>query len=199
MDWLHEVALAAGLAWASGIRLYATLLIAGAAAHFGWLELPPALTVLAHPAVMGAAGAMALGEFVADKVPAFDSVWDAVHTFIRVPAGAFLAAAALGQADPVWVAVAAILGGAIVSGTHLTKASARALINASPEPFSNWSASIGEDLAVPVGLLAAIKLPLLFLGALAVFLVAAAWFLPKLVRAALRLFRRTSRGASAAP
>jgi hypothetical protein len=137
---------------------------------------------------------MALGEFLADKVPAFDSAWDAVHTFIRVPAGAFLAAAALGQTDPVWIAVAAILGGAIASGTHLTKAGTRALINASPEPFSNWTASVGEDLLVPVGLFAAIKLPLLFLGALAVFLIAAVWLLPKLFRAAARTFRRLAGG-----
>ncbi len=190
MDWLHEIALAAGLAWASGIRVYAALLVAGAAAHFGWLELPPALEVLKHPLVMGAAGVMALGEFVADKVPAFDSAWDALHTFVRVPAGAFLAAAALGQADPVWIAVAAILGGAIASGTHLTKAGTRALINTSPEPFSNWAASVGEDLVVPAGLLAAIKLPLVFLGALVVFLGAVAWFLPKLVRAAARMLRK---------
>jgi hypothetical protein len=196
MDWLHEIALAAGLAWASGIRLYAALLIAGALAHFGWLELPPALEVLKHPLVIGAAGVMALGEFLADKVPAFDSAWDAVHTFIRVPAGAFLAAAALGQTDPVWIAVAAILGGAIASGTHLTKAGTRALINASPEPFSNWTASVGEDVLVPVGLLAAIKLPALFLGALAVFLIAAVWLLPKLFRAAARTFRALPAGAA---
>lgn len=193
MDWLHEIALAAGLAWASGIRVYAALLAAGAAAHFGLLELPPALEVLGHPAVMGVAGVMAAGEFVADKVPAFDSAWDAVHTFIRIPAGAFLAAAALGQADPVWVAVAAILGGAIASGTHLTKAGSRAVINTSPEPFSNWVASAGEDVVVPLGLLAAVKLPLVFLSALAAFLLAAAWFLPKLVRAAARLLRRRKR------
>jgi hypothetical protein len=194
VDWLHEIALAAGLAWASGIRLYATLLMAGALAHFGWLELPPALEVLKHPLVIGAAGVMALGEFGADKVPAFDSAWDALHTFIRVPAGAFLAAAALGQADPAWVAVAAILGGAIASGTHLTKSGTRALINTSPEPFSNWAASLGEDLLVPAGLLAAIKLPLLFLGALVVFLIVAAWLLPKLFRAAARTFRRLTGG-----
>jgi hypothetical protein len=198
VDSLHNVALAAGLAWASGIRLYAVLFLAGALAHFGYLALPPGLAVLSHPLVLGASGAMALAEFVADKVPAFDSVWDAVHTFIRVPAGAFLAAAALGQADPVWIAVAAILGGAIASGTHLTKAGTRALINASPEPFSNWTASVGEDVLVPAGLLAAIKLPLVFLGALVVFLVAAAWFLPKLVRAAARMFRRATGGAPAA-
>ena len=168
--------------------------MAGALAHFGWLELPPALEVLKHPLVIGAAGAMTLGEFVADKVPAFDSAWDALHTFIRVPAGAFLAAAALGQADPVWIAVAAILGGAIASGTHLTKSGARALLNTSPEPFSNWTASLGEDLLVPAGLFAAIKLPLLFLGALALFLIVAVWLLPKLFRAAVRSFRRLTGG-----
>jgi hypothetical protein len=194
MDWLHEIALAAGLAWASGIRLYAALLIAGALAHFGVLELPPALEVLKHPLVIGAAGVMTLGEFLADKVPAFDSAWDAVHTFIRVPAGAFLAAAALGQTDPVWIAIAAILGGAIASGTHLAKAGTRALINTSPEPISNWTASVGEDLLVPAGLFVAIKLPALFLGALLVFLIAAAWLLPKLFRAAARTLRRVSGG-----
>lgn len=198
MDWLHEIALAAGLAWASGIRLYAVLLTAGAAAHFGYLDLPPALEVLEHPLVIGAAGVMALGEFVADKVPAFDSVWDAIHTFVRIPAGAFLAAAALGQADPVWIAVAAILGGVIATGTHATKAGARALINTSPEPFSNWAASLGEDLIVPVGLLAAINWPLVFLVALVVFLIAAAWLAPRLLRAAARLFRRLT-GAEPAP
>jgi hypothetical protein len=198
MDWLHEIALGAGLAWASGIRLYAVLLIAGALAHFGYLELPPALEVLKHPLVIGSAGVMALGEFVADKVPAFDSAWDAVHTFVRIPAGAFLAAAALGQADPVWIAVAAILGGVIASGTHATKAGTRALINTSPEPFSNWATSLGEDVLVPVGFLAAIKWPLLFLGALVVFLIAAAWLLPKLFGAALRMLRRLAGGQPAA-
>jgi hypothetical protein len=198
MDWLQEIALAAGLAWASGIRLYAVLLTAGALAHFGYLDLPPALEVLQHPLVIGAAGVMAAGEFVADKVPTFDSVWDAIHTFIRIPAGAFLAAAALGQADPVWIAVAAILGGVIASGTHATKAGTRAMINTSPEPFSNWAASLGEDVLVPVGFLAAIKWPLLFLGALVAFLVAAAWLLPKLLRAAARMFRRLAGAEPAA-
>jgi len=197
MDWLHSVALAAGLAWASGIRLYATLFLAGALAHFGYLTLPPALEVLQHPLVLGASGVMTLGEFLADKVPAFDSVWDAVHTFIRVPAGAFLAAAALGQTDPAWIAAAAILGGMVASGAHLTKAGLRAVINTSPEPFSNWAVSAGEDLLVPIGFLAAIKAPILFLGLLAVFLIAAAWLLPKLFRAAKRIFARLVGGRPA--
>ena len=198
MDSLHSIALAAGLAWASGIRLYAVLFLAGALAHFGYLELPPGLAVLSHPLVLAASGAMALAEFVADKVPAFDSIWDAVHTFIRVPAGAFLAAASLGQADPAWVATAAILGGAIASGAHLTKAGGRALINASPEPFSNWAASAAEDVLVPVGFLAALKAPLVFLAALGVFLLLALWLLPKLFRALRRVLRSLTGVASGA-
>jgi hypothetical protein len=197
MDWLHSIALGAGLAWASGIRLYAVLVLAGAMGRLGYLDLPPALEVLQHPLVMAAAGAMALGEFLADKVPAFDSVWDAVHTFIRVPAGAVLAAAALGQADPVWVMVAAIVGGAIASGAHLAKAGTRAVINTSPEPVSNWAASFSEDLLVPAGFLAAIKAPLVFLVLLAGFLAAAIWFVPKLFRALRRLLGKLTGGAQA--
>jgi len=166
------------------------LFLAGALAHLGYLDLPPGLEVLQHPLVMTAAGVMAVGEFFADKVPAFDSVWDAVHTFIRIPAGAFLAAAALGDADPAWVVAAAILGGMLASGAHLAKAGGRALINTSPEPFSNWTVSIGEDLLAPAALLAAIKLPLLFLAALAIFVVGLIWLLPKLYRAARRLAGR---------
>jgi hypothetical protein len=197
MDWLHSIALGAGLAWASGIRLYLVLLLAGAMAHFGYLDLPPALEVLQHPLVLAASGVMALGEFLADKVPAFDSVWDAVHTFIRVPAGAVLAAAALGQADPVWVMVAAIVGGVIASGAHLAKAGTRAVINTSPEPVSNWAASFGEDVLVPAGFLAAIKAPLVFLVLLAGFLAAAIWFVPKLFRALRRLLGKLTGGARA--
>jgi hypothetical protein len=198
MDWLHTVGLAAGLAWASGIRLYAVLFIAGALARLGYLDLPPTLTVLEHPYVMAAAGAMAAGEFVADKVPAFDSLWDAAHTFVRIPAGAFLAAAALGQADPVWVAVAAIVGGAIASGAHLTKAGTRAVINTSPEPVTNWIASIGEDLLVPAGFIAAVAFPAAFLVLLTLFLLGAAWLVPRLWSTLRRLLRRL-RGAPARP
>jgi hypothetical protein len=197
MDWLHSIALGAGLAWASGIRLYAVLVLAGAMARLGYLDLPPALEVLQHPLVMAAAGVMALGEFLADKVPAFDSVWDAVHTFIRVPAGAVLAAAALGQADPVWVMVAAIVGGVIASGAHLAKAGTRAVINVSPEPVSNWAASFSEDLLVPAGFLAALKAPLVFLVLLAGFLAAAIWLLPKLFRALRRRLGKLTDGARA--
>jgi hypothetical protein len=196
MEWLHSIALGAGLAWASGIRLYLVLFLAGAMARFGYLALPPALDVLQHPLVLAASGVMAVGEFLADKVPAFDSVWDAVHTFIRVPAGAVLAAAALGEADPVWVMVAAIVGGAIASGAHLAKAGTRAVINTSPEPFSNWAVSLAEDLLVPAGLVTAVVAPVVFLVLLAAFLIAAAWLLPKLLGAVRRLFARLTGRAS---
>jgi hypothetical protein len=190
MDWVQTIGLAAGLAWASGIRLYAVLLLAGGLARLGYLDLPPTLEVLAHPYVLAASGVMAVGEFFADKVPAFDSLWDAAHTFVRIPAGAFLAAAALGQADPVWVAVAAIVGGAIASGAHLTKAGSRAFINTSPEPISNWVASISEDLIAPAGFLAAVMFPVVFLVLLAAFMLGAAWLVPKLWRTLRGLFAR---------
>jgi hypothetical protein len=155
--------------------------------------LPTHLAVLQEPLVLGVAGVMLVAEFVADKVPAFDSAWDAVHTFIRVPAGAVLAAAALGDLDTAWVAVAAILGGTIASAAHATKAGSRALINASPEPFSNWTASFAEDLAVPVGFWLAVQYPVLFLGLLVAFLALAAWLLPKLWRGLRALVARIGR------
>jgi len=193
MDPLGQVALAGGLAWASGIRLYAVLFLAGALARIGYLDLPAHLEVLQEPLVMTVAAALLVAEFVADKVPAFDSVWDGIHTFIRVPAGAVLAAAALGNMDPAWVAVAAILGGTIASAAHATKAGSRALINTSPEPFSNWTASFAEDLAVPVGFWLAIQYPILFLGLLIAFIAFAAWLLPKIwvgLRSVLDRLRR---------
>ena len=194
MEAIEQVALAAGLSWASGIRLYAALFFAGGLARLGVFELPGSLHVLEHPYVLAAAGFMLAAEFVADKIPGFDSFWDAAHTFIRIPAGALLAAGALGNMDPGVIAAAAVLGGAIASGTHATKAGSRALINTSPEPFSNWTASIAEDVAVPLGLLAAIKWPILFLVLLLVFLILAIWLLPKLWRGLRWMFARL-RGA----
>ncbi|MCX7892259.1 MAG: DUF4126 domain-containing protein [Burkholderiales bacterium] len=198
MDTLEHIALAAGLAWGSGIRVYAVVFLAGALARFGVLELPDTLAVLSHPWVLAASGFMFFVEFFADKVPGFDSAWDAVHTFIRIPAGAFLAAAALGHADPVWVAVAAILGGALASGSHAAKAGGRAAINLSPEPFSNWAASLAEDLVVPAGLVAAVKAPLAFLAALLVFVGLTVWLAPRLWRGVRRILARL-RGQPTAP
>ncbi|MFI4969002.1 MAG: DUF4126 domain-containing protein [Lysobacterales bacterium] len=190
MESLPQLALAGGLAWASGIRLYATILIVGLLGRYGYLHLPDQLLVLQHTWVLIAAGAMAVGEFLADKVPGFDSVWDALHTFIRIPAGAFLAWGALGDATPVAQMAAAIVGGLITGGTHLAKSGGRVAINTSPEPFSNWTASAGEDGLVLGGLFLAIQHPAVFLVALALFLALVIWCVPKLVRFVARLARR---------
>ncbi|MBX3688001.1 DUF4126 domain-containing protein [Dokdonella sp.] len=190
MSGLSELALTGALAWASGIRLYATLLIVGLLGHFGYLDLPPALEVLQHPWVLTAAAVMTVGEFVADKVPAFDSFWDALHTFIRIPAGAFLAWGAMGDATPAAQVAAAILGGLITGGTHLAKGGTRALLNTSPEPFSNWTASASEDGIVLAGLWLALAHPLVFLICLLLFLLLLAWALPKLWRFIARVTRR---------
>ena len=190
MDTLHSAALAAGLAWGSGIRLYAVLFLAGLMARLGYVALPADLGLLTHPAVLGASGLMLCVEFFADKVPGFDTLWDAAHTFIRIPAGALLAAAALADQDPALVLAAAILGGTLTSAVHLAKAGSRAFINTSPEPFSNWTASFGEDALLLGGLWAAFTHPLAFLAGLALFLLAALWLLPKIWRGLVVLWRR---------
>ena len=190
MDSLSQLALAGGLAWASGIRLYVTILVVGLLGRYGYLDLPAALQVLQHDWVLIAAGVMGAGEFLADKVPAFDSLWDALHTFIRIPAGAFLAWGAMGDATPAAQMAAAIVGGLITSGTHLTKAGGRAAINTSPEPFTNWTASVGEDGLVLGGLALAILHPAVFLILLLLFVLLMLWLLPKLYRFIARLFRR---------
>ncbi len=182
MDLLSPLALAGGLVWGSGIRLYVTILIIGLLGRYGSLHLPQQLVVLEHTWVLGAAAVMTLGEFLVDKVPGFDTVWDALHTFIRIPAGAFLAWGAMGDATPAAQMTAAILGGLITGGAHFAKSGTRAAINTSPEPFSNWTASFGEDGLVLGGLLLAIHHPAVFLVALVLFLALVAWLLPKLIR-----------------
>lgn len=191
---LETLALVAGLAWASGLRLYLTLFVIGLLARFQVVALPAAFDLLGNPWVLTASGIMLAAEFLADKLPGFDSAWDGVHTFIRIPAGAILAAAALGEADPALVAVAAILGGAIASSTHVTKAGTRALINTSPEPFSNWAASMGEEMLLLGGLWTMIKFPLVFLAALALFILLSLWLIPKLYRALRAMFRALREG-----
>ena len=190
MDTLQSVALAAGLAWGSGIRLYAVLFVAGLMARLGYVELPPGLVLLTHPVVLGASGFMFFIEFFADKIPGFDSLWDAAHTFIRIPAGALLAALALADQDPALVLAAAILGGSLASAVHLTKTGSRALINASPEPFSNWTASFGEEALLLGGLWTAVTHPLVFLAGLAIFLLVVLWLLPKIWRGLRVAWRR---------
>ena len=131
-----------GVAWASGINLYAALLVIGLLGATGSIALPEHLQLLSHPLVLAAAGFMYLVEFIADKIPGVDSTWDAIHTFIRIPAGAVLAAGMAGSVDPAISLAAAVVGGGLAAGTHATKAGTRVLINTSPEPFSNWTASV---------------------------------------------------------
>src|SRR5574343_1191050 len=190
MDLIQTVALSAGLAWASGLRLYLVVFLAGVLSHFGVLQLPDTLAVLQNPLVIAVAGIMAFAELIADKVPAFDSVWNGFQTFIRIPAGALLAALALGDADPAWMVAAGLFGGTITAGTHFAKAGSRLAINASPEPFSNWLASFGEEGMVLGGLWAMLASPVVFLGLLLVFLVVAAFVLIKVWGFVARLFRR---------
>jgi len=187
MDAISTVALVAGLGWASGMRLYAVLFFLGVLDYAGAALLPPGLQVLAHPAVMAVSGALFVIEFFVDKVPGFDSLWDAVHTFVRIPAGALLAAYAISADDPGVTLAAGLLGGVVAAGTHLTKAGGRAVINASPEPFSNWAASLTEDFSALAIVWLALKYPLLLLAALALFIVVVLWLLPKLWRGIKRL------------
>lgn len=190
MDLIQTIALSAGLAWASGLRLYLVVFLAGVLSHFGVLQLPATLAVLQSPLVIAVAGIMALAELIADKVPAFDSLWDGFQTFIRIPAGALLAAFAMGEVDPAWTLAAGLIGGTITAGTHFAKAGSRLAINTSPEPFSNWLASFGEEGMVLGGLWAMLASPAVFLGLLAVFLILAGWLLLRFWRLLRGLFRR---------
>jgi hypothetical protein len=184
MDALDQIsttlALSMGLAWASGINLYATLFTLGYLANTGNIDLPPDLQIVANPMVMIASGIMYFIEFFADKMPGVDTGWDAIHTFIRIPAGAMLAAGAVGDLNPAVELTAAILGGSLAAGSHATKAGSRVLINTSPEPFSNWIASVSEDVAVIAGVWACINHPVLFLIALAGFILLMIWLLPRI-------------------
>ncbi|MBS1131670.1 MAG: putative rane protein [Proteobacteria bacterium] len=190
MEMVQTVALSAGLAWASGLRLYLVVFLAGLLSTFGYLHLPETLAVLHNPLVIVLAGIMALAELIADKVPAFDSLWDSFQTFIRIPAGALLAAFAMGDVDPSWTVAAGLIGGTITAGTHFAKAGSRLAINTSPEPFSNWIASFGEEGMVLGGLWTMLASPLVFLGLLAIFLIIAGFLLGKLWSVVGRLFRR---------
>ncbi|MBX3639564.1 MAG: DUF4126 family protein [Nitrosomonas sp.] len=187
---LATLALLLGVSWASGINLYAVLLVLGWGGSAGHIDLPPELSVLEDPLVIGAAGVMYFVEFFTDKIPGIDSVWDTIHTFIRIPAGAMLAAGTVGDVTPALEIAAGILGGGIAATSHATKASTRLLINASPEPVSNWSASLSEDLLVLGGLWTALNYPLVFLALFVVFIVLIIWLLPKLWRLIVLFFAK---------
>lgn len=171
LDAPHLLALAAALGWASGLRFYLVVFLTGLAGALGWVVLPDGLRVLQHPLVLGASGLLVLVEFGADKIPAVDSVWDLVHTFVRIPGGAALAAAAFGADRPAVMLAAALLGGTLAAASHATKATTRAAVNTSPEPFSNLGLSLLGDALVPLALWLAHAHPLAFFGALALALV----------------------------
>ena len=181
-DTLQLVALAAALGWASGLRLYAVLFIVGAAGYLGLVELPAGLRALMHPFVLAASGFMCFVEFFADKIPGVDTVWDIVQTFIRIPAGAALAAGVFGESSAASMLAAGILGGTLAAGSHVAKTGSRALINTSPEPFSNWTASFGEELAVGTLLWLAFAHPVAALAVLAVLIALTIWLIPKVWR-----------------
>lgn len=182
------IALSMGVAWASGINLYATVLMLGVLNNMGHISLPPGLEIVSDPLVLIAAGFMYCVEFFADKTPGVDSGWDALHTFIRIPAGAALAAGAVGELSPAVELAAALTGASVAAGSHAFKAGGRVMINTSPEPLSNWVASFSEDLLVIGGLWTALNHPLWFLAALLLFILLLIWLLPKIWRGVKRVF-----------
>ena len=189
-DLIQTISLTLGVAWASGINLYAVVAVLGVGGATGYIDLPDNLAIVQDPLIIVAAAFMYCVEFFADKVPGVDSAWDSVHTFIRIPAGAMLAAGAVGNVDPAIAIAAGLTGGTLSAATHATKAGSRLLINTSPEPFSNFGASVAEDLAVFAGLWAALANPMLFLAALAVFLILVCLLLPKTALGIIAVFRR---------
>ena len=170
MDTTQLLALAAALGWASGLRLYAVVFLTGLAGQLGWVELPQGLQLLQRPLLLGASGLMLAVEFFADKIPGLDSLWDAVQTFIRIPAGALLAAGVFGGDQASWALIAALMGGTLAATSHIAKASTRAAVNTSPEPFSNLGLSLLDDVAAPAMLWLSLAHPLWFFAVLALVL-----------------------------
>ncbi len=199
MDITQTIALTMGVAWASGINLYAAILMLGYLGMTGNIDLPPDLQILTDPMVMLAAGLMYCVEFFADKVPGVDTGWDALSTFIRIPAGAVLAAGAIGDVGAAAQLAAGIAGGALATGSHITKAGTRVLINTSPEPITNWFASVGEDVAVIAGLWTALYHPVLFIVLLVLFILLMIWLLPKIWRGIKKLFSLIGRAFGSKP
>lgn len=192
LDTPQLLALAAALGWASGIRLYAAVFLVGAAGFMGWVQLPQGLQVLQHPGVMAVSGFMCMVEFFADKVPLVDSLWDMVHTLIRIPAGAALAAGALGADNAAMGWIAALLGGSLAATSHAAKLTTRAAVNTSPEPFSNIGVSLLEDGFVVFMLWLAATHPLIFAVALVLTLVVAVLLMVVLVKFLRVVLRKLS-------
>lgn len=189
MDTVQIIALTMGTAWASGINLYAAIFMLGLMGTTGNVALPAEMQVVQDPLVMSVAGLMYCVEFFADKTPGVDTTWDALHTFIRVPAGAILAMGAVGDTSAAMELTAFLVGGSVAAGSHATKAGTRVMINTSPEPFSNWTASIGEDLLVIGGIWAALNHPEIFLVGFVIFVLLMIWLLPKLWRGIKQLLQ----------
>ena len=190
LDMAHLLALAAAVGWASGLRLYLVVFACGLAGSLGWIALPGGLQVLQHPAMLAASGFMLFVEFFADKIPGVDSLWDMVHSVIRVPAGAALAAGVFGADSATMAAVAGLLGGALAATSFATKASTRAAVNTSPEPFSNIAVSLSEDGVVLGALWLATNYPIAFGICLTVTLVLSVWLLVVLVKYLRAVLRR---------
>jgi hypothetical protein len=199
MDTTQLIALAGALGWASGVRLYLVVLLTGLAGFMGWIQLPQGLHLLAHPVVLGASGFMVFVEFFTDKIPGLDSLWDVVHTVIRIPAGAALAAGVFGADSGLMALVAALMGGTLAATSHAAKATTRAAINTSPEPFSNVGASLFEDGMVPAGLWLAIAHPVVFVIVLVLVLVLSVWLIRICWRFLRQLFARVARIFSGKP
>jgi hypothetical protein len=192
MDWFSTLSLALGSAWTSGINLYATVTVLGLIQKFGFAKLPGGLDVLDNWVIIGVAGFLYLVEFFADKIPYLDSIWDVIHTFIRVPAGVIVAYAATDQLDPSIYIPAALIGGGLAFSSHGTKAAIRAGANFSPEPVSNWILSIVEDIIAFVGTILAVFAPIIIAIVLVIFVIFFVWFFPKVVRGMRRVFRSAS-------
>jgi hypothetical protein len=191
-DTTHLLAIAAALGWASGLRLYAVLFLTGLAGFLGWIDLPPGLHGLQHPVMLGASGFLLFVEFFADKIPGVDTLWDAVHTLIRIPVGAALAASVFGMDQATWATGAALLGGTLAATSHVAKATTRAAVNTSPEPFSNLALSFLGDAAVPGALWLAFTHPIVALVVLAIAalsMIAIIALLMKFLRGLIARFR----------
>ena len=182
MEIIQNLALAGGLSWASGLRLYLTVFAVGLLAKYSYIDLPSALDILSNPVIIGVSGILAVIEFLADKIPYVDSAWDSIQTFIRIPAGALLAMGAINSSDPMVATIAALLGGSLAGATHATKAGSRAMINTSPEPISNIAASLSEESLLVTGGWLVFAHPAVFIGLLCGFIMIMFWLLPKLWR-----------------
>lgn len=193
LDTTQLIALASALGWASGVRLYLVVLLTGLAGFMGWVTLPQGLSLLANPVVLGASGFMVFIEFFADKIPGLDSLWDVVHSVIRIPAGAALAASVFSADSGAITLVAGLLGGTLATTSFAAKATTRAAINTSPEPFSNIGASLLEDGMVPLGLWLAVAHPVVFVVLLALVLALSVWLIRTCWRFLKQLFSRVAR------